>query len=812
MDKDKKIIDDYYSNISQSWTSDGETDENKKKIKLKTKKVVSAPKEKTSQEEIQIVDDAPKPKKIVKKVVQHAITHVEPEEPTKVEEVQEDQESETKEEERKDTPVVKFQSAFKLVEKKDIVAGGGYKSSGISTAEFKRPWAQTATKPGFSKDAFRSRGPVKPLKKAYDENDEGHKKSKLTPLKDKNKRVNIYGDDDDSFSRSHKVNKKKEEKKVEDIKQNLTSREGQLVVIPSVLTIKELSEKIGIGLAPLIAEFLKNGMMVNINSKIDFESASIIAETFQVKLERDKSSGISVKDLFGGNIQDLLKEDDDSKLVVRPPVVSIMGHVDHGKTSLLDYIRKAKVAAGEAGGITQSIWAYQVETNGKKITFLDTPWHEAFTIMRARGARSTDIAILVVAADEGAKPQTIESINHAKEAWVSVIVAINKMDKEGANPDMVKSQLAEHGLIPEDWGGETPMIPVSAKTGFGVDNILDVIHMVAEMKNLRANPLRAGVGTVIESHLDTKLWPVATILVNAGKVQLWDNVVCKDAFGKIKVLKNHLNHSVQYGIPGDPLLVIGLDKVAEGWDIIQVVSTPEMARQKAAEFKEILAQNKWASSSSLEVIMWKIKSGNMKQLKLVVKADTNGSLEAIKWALAKLSTEETQVQVVHSWVGNVTESDVLMCQGSEALLIGFRVNLISNVKNIIEEAGVEFISSEVIYHILEKVEKIITWMLDTKEVQVELGKATVGGIFYTSKEFTIVGLKIKDASIVEKKAKVRVVRDERIVGNGTVDSVKQGIEEVKKFEGPGECGIKFIGNIIPQLWDTLELYKIEIWK
>jgi translation initiation factor IF-2 len=308
---------------------------------------------------------------------------------------------------------------------------------------------------------------------------------------------------------------------------------------------------------------MKNGMMVNINSKLDFDTASIVAEAFEINLQRDNSQGVKVEDILEWNIADLLVEDDSSKLEERSPVISIMGHVDHGKTSLLDYIRSSKVTDGEAWGITQSIWAYQVEQHGKKITFLDTPGHEAFTVMRARGAKSTDIAVLVVAADEWVKPQTIESINHAKEAGIPVIVAVNKMDKEGANPDFVKGQLSENGLTPEDWGGDTPVVPVSAHTGFGIDDLLEIILLVAEMKELKANPNRSAIATVIESHLDTQLGPVATVLVNTGTINKWDNIVCQESYGKVKILKNHIAKNIKLAWPSQPVLIVGLDRVVQ---------------------------------------------------------------------------------------------------------------------------------------------------------------------------------------------------------------------------------------------------------
>ena len=452
------------------------------------------------------------------------------------------------------------------------------------------------------------------------------------------------------FTRSNKI-AKKEEKNIEDIQQNLVDKKWATVILPEFVTLKELSEKLGVVLPKLMAEFMKNGVMVNINSKIDFDTASLIAEAFDIKLEKDDSAGSNTEDIVSRNIVELMKEDDSSKLSPRAPVISIMGHVDHGKTSLLDYIRKAKVASGEAGWITQSIGAYQVEWENGNITFLDTPGHEAFTIMRARGAKSTDIAILVVAADEGVKPQTIESINHAKEAGIPVIVAINKMDKEGANPDHIKGQLAEHGLTPEDWGGDTPMVPVSAHTGFGIDDLLEIILLVAEMKELKANPNRNGIATVIESHLDIKLGPVATVLVNTGTIHNTDQILCQDSYGKIRILKNYANQSIKKALPGDAILIVGLDKVVNGWDILQVVSSNEIAKQKAAEYKIILEREKSRSASGLDLLMSKIRAWNLKQLKVILKADTNGSLEAIKAALIKLSTPETNVSIIHGWVG-----------------------------------------------------------------------------------------------------------------------------------------------------------------
>lgn len=624
-------------------------------------------------------------------------------------------------------------------------------------------------------------------------------------------RIKTIEDKDFSFWKWNKLAKRqKEEKNIEDIQQNLTDRTWGTVILQDISSLKEFSEKIGITLPKLMGEFMKNGMMVNINSKIDFDTATIIAEAFDITIERDKSTWVNVEDILTGNIAELLKEDDESKLLERSPVVSIMGHVDHGKTSLLDYIRSSKVTAGEAWGITQSIGAYQVEQQGKKITFLDTPGHEAFTIMRARGAKCTDIAILVVAADEWVKPQTIESINHAKEAGIPVIVAVNKMDKEGANPDFVKWQLSENGLTPEDWGGDTPVIPVSAHTGFGIDDLLEIILLVSEMKELKANPSRNAIATVIESHLDTQLGPVATVLLNAGTINKWDNIVCQESCGKVKILKNHIGKNIVKAWPSQPVLIVGLDRVVQGWDILQVVSTPEVARQKSIEYTEIIARNKAQSASGIELLMSKIKAWSLKQLKVIVKADTNGALEAMKWSLMKLSTEETTVSVIHSGVWSITEGDIVMGQWSGAILIWFSVGVLPSAKSVLQAADIEYINSDIIYHVTERIEKIVTGMLDPKEVEVVLWEAKVWGIFFNSKEFMIAGLILQPENNIAKWAKIRVIRDKKLVWHGKVDSLKSGIIEVNELEWPIECGIKFVWDIELEMKDKLEIYKIEI--
>jgi len=791
---DKKIVDDYYSSLkndsssSTSWDSSASS-----KAKIKPKKVI---KKKIIKKK---VEEKTSEKKVVSKTASSVSNNKKPT---------------IKTEAPKSTAKKK-----KFVQKIEVVKQEEQKTKSKANNQGNKFSSSNNKNGNYSKKETKKvyKWPDK-SKNSDDNYDKKSKKSKLKPVwkgKRARWRFNFFEEEkqDKGFVRSNKIAKKqKEEKKVEDIKQNLVSHKWETVIVPEVLTLKEFSEKIWVPLAQLIVEFMKNGMMVNINSKLDFDTAAIVAEAFEINLKRDDSEGLSVKDVMELSLEDLLKEDDSSVLKPRSPVISIMGHVDHGKTSLLDYIRKSNVTSWEAGGITQSIWAYQVEKNGQKITFLDTPWHEAFTVMRARWAKATDIAILVVAADEWVKPQTIESINHAKEAAIPVIVAINKMDKEWANPDHVKGQLAEHWLTPEDWGGDTPMIPVSAHSGFGIDELLEMILLVAEMKELKANPDRPAIGTVLESHLDLKLWPVATVLINTWVINKWDSVVCSDSYWKIKIMKDYENKSIVKAFAWDPVLIVWLDKVVNWGDYLQVVSNPSVAKEKAEEYRTIIQNREKNKTSGLDVLMSKIKAWNLKQLKIVLKADTNWSLEAIKVALIKLSTPETNVSIIHSWVGSITEGDALMCEWSDAILIGFNVWVVSTAKSSIEDTKIEYISSDVIYHITERVEKIVTWMLDPKEVEIILGRAKVGWIFFSDKKFMILWLVVPEETTIEKNVDVRVIRKDKKVWTWKITSLKQWVEEVKQIEWPTECWIRFEWNIKVEEGDVLEFYKTEIQK
>lgn len=603
------------------------------------------------------------------------------------------------------------------------------------------------------------------------------------------------------------------EKAVENIAQVLVDKTGQEVFLPEAVSVKEFSDKIGVPLARVIQELMKNGMLVTLNTQIDYDTCYLIGEALGIKVVREISNEVSVTDLLDGNLSALIGEEEAHLLMTRSPIVSIMGHVDHGKTSILDYIRKASVASGEAGGITQKIGAYQATHNGQKITFLDTPGHEAFSIMRARGAKLTDLAVIVVAADEGVKPQTIESINHAKAAEVPIIVAINKMDKAGANPDFVKGQLAEHGLHPEEWGGSTVVVPVSAHTGLGIEQLLEMIILSTEIMELKANPNRQAIGTVIESHLDPRVGALATILINTGSLKKGDYFQIGSISGRIRAMKDFKGKSLDEAGPSVPVQISGISDVVSGGDILRVAESAEVANTRAHEFS--LAKGRRSihafDGASLDLLMNRIKGGSLKQLKIVLKCESNGSLEAIKVALQKLSTDETAVAIIHAGVGDITDSDVLMAGTSQALLVAYNVSVLPNARNTLSQSKIEFIDKKVIYHILERIEGIITGMVDPKYEEIELGSAIVKAIFYTAKERQIIGLGVKEG-VIENKAKLRVIRDGKKVGVGEVGNLKAGPLDVHEVEAGSECGIFFKGDFKPEVGDIFEAYKFIIKK
>lgn len=590
---------------------------------------------------------------------------------------------------------------------------------------------------------------------------------------------------------------------------------GKVVEIEDTISVKEFAEKAELSPAKVIGELMKNGILASINQVLDYETTAIVADNLGIKLQR-KHGSAAVEDIFKGDLERLLAEDDSSLLEKRPPVVSVMGHVDHGKTKLLDAIRNTNVVAGEAGGITQHIGAYQVivpsekkELKGKVITFLDTPGHEAFTSMRARGAKATDIAILVVAADEGVKPQTIEAMNHAKEADIPIIVAINKIDKPTANIDKVKAELSEIGLQPEEWGGNTVMVPVSAITGEGITTLLEMVLLTADMIGLKANPNRPAVGTVIEANLDPSFGPIATVLINTGTLHVMDNIIIGSTYGRVKVMIDYTGKKLKELRPSSVAKIAGLSETPKSGDILQVVSSEKEARMQSVKIKEMFKTEEYLNRGlGVTDIMTRIQQGTMKVLKLIVKADTKGSLEAIKQALAGIKSETASVKVAHCGVGAITESDVMMASAGGGIVIGFHVEPGPNVNKLAEREHVEILVYKIIYELLDHVKKILTGMLEPEIVITELGKAEIKAIFYTGKGETTVGIIVKTGRM-EKNASLRITRGEQEIGTGTVIGLKIVSEDVNFVDGGQECGVKIKSGLALQIGDILDAFKSE---
>ncbi len=599
-------------------------------------------------------------------------------------------------------------------------------------------------------------------------------------------------------------------KKKTTIDTEVVSIEGA-ISIPESIAVKEFAEKTGLNAAKIIGELMKNGILANINQQIDFDTAQVIADDLGIKIKRIRDVA-GAEEFMAGDISNLLKEDDSSLMQDRAPVVVVMGHVDHGKTQLLDAIRETDVVAKESGGITQHIGAYQVEKKKKLITFLDTPGHEAFTSMRARGAKVTDIAILVVAADEGVKPQTIEAINHAKDAGVPIIVAINKIDKPEANPDKVKGELAEHELQPEDWGGKTVMVNVSALNGEGIDSLLDMVLLTAEMEELKANAEREAVGTVIEAHLDQNLGPVATVLVNTGTLKIMNSVIVGNTYGRVKLMQDHNAKKVRTAGPSTPVLIAGLNSTPRSGDILQVVKSEKVARERAEEIGMITKKESMDKLSATNQIISQVKSDKI--LKLIVKADAKGSMEAIKQSIAKIKDDEVAIKLIHTGVGRVTESDVMMASASRGLVVAFHSDFDSpNVKRTAERENVEVKQYTVIYDLIEDIKKILSGLLEPEIVEKVIGRAEVKKIFLTKKKEMIIGARVLTGKL-KNKAKLRIIRgvtaeeEDNIVGNGEIDTLRKVEEKVKEIKEGNECGIKFVGDPIVEEGDILEAVEV----
>ena len=578
--------------------------------------------------------------------------------------------------------------------------------------------------------------------------------------------------------------RQEEQEKMKRLQRQQELKKIQLkVMIPDEINVGELASRLKRTAADVIKELLKLGVMANISQTIDFDTAAIVAEEMGAKVEKEVHVTIEEK-LFDES------EDKEENLEPRSPVIVVMGHVDHGKTSLLDRIRKTDVAAGEAGGITQHIGAYRVKVNGRPITFLDTPGHAAFTSMRARGAKITDIAILVVAADDGIMPQTIEAINHAKAAEIPIIVAVNKIDKENADPDRVLQQLTEHGLVPEEWGGETIVCKISAKQGIGIENLLEMVLLTADMQELKANPNRQAKGAVIEAKLDRGRGPVATVLVQNGTLHTGDTVIAGKAVGRVRVMTDERGRKLENAGPSVPVEIIGLGEVPDAGDIFYAVDNERMARELVEQRKEKEKEerNKAMQKVTLENLFDTIQQGNMKELNIIIKADVMGSVEAVRSSLLKLSNEEVRVNVIHGAVGAINESDVMLAAASNAIIVGFNVRPERVAADSAHDQDVEIRLYRVIYDCIEEMEQAMKGMLDPKFKEVVVGHAEIRQTFKVSGIGTIAGAYVQDGKIV-RSCEVRIVRDGIVIHEGHLNSLKRFKDDAKEVTAGYECGM-----------------------
>lgn len=604
--------------------------------------------------------------------------------------------------------------------------------------------------------------------------------------------------------RGRPVQRRRGEQKTVGTQEQIKKKEGT-ILLPAQITVKEFAEKAGVQVPKVVSALMKNGVLATINQTIDFDTASIVAADLDVDVAREQEVAV-VEHLLHGDLPELLK-DETGNLQHRAPIVVVMGHVDHGKTSLLDSIRKADVAGGESGGITQHIGAYQVHHDGKGITFLDTPGHEAFTAMRARGARLTDVAVLVVAADDGVKETTIEAINHAKAADVPILVAISKIDRPGADLERVKGELAAQGLQPEEWGGSTPVVPYSSVTKQGIQEVLDHILLLAELKELKANPDRRAVATVIESHLDPALGALATVVLNTGTLHVGEAFVCGIVAGKVRTMTDATGTRVADAPPSCPVRISGFDAVPQVGDILQVVSSDREARNLASALQEHHGAQQKRSFTDL---VTRLSEGKLTQLKIVLKADAQGSLEAIQSSLEQQGAEGVSVKVIHAAVGAVTENDVMMAAASDGLVMAFRVDVPVVVQRTAEREGVRIREYDVIYKLFEEISGLLEGLLEPEEREVVLGHLEVKGVFLTKKNEQIIGGRVTDGVI--KRVQFRLRRGEEQVGQGRILSLRKVESDIKEAKEGSECGMR-VESTVPVLeGDVLEAFMSELKK
>ena len=614
------------------------------------------------------------------------------------------------------------------------------------------------------------------------------KKEKL-----KKKGNNFSSKDSDYLNKKKAIYKNKIK-----LKSNDTSDES-IILYEEGETVSSLANKLGVSAPDIIKKLISLGLMMNLNQVISFENAEIVVLDYGKTLKKSETRDIS-------NFEEYEVIDDEADLVLRPPVITVMGHVDHGKTTLLDYIRKSHVAAGEAGGITQAIGAYQIDYNGSKITFIDTPGHAAFTAMRARGASVTDIVIIVVAADDGVMPQTKEAVEHAVSAGVPIVVAVNKMDKPDANPDKIMQEMAELNLTPEAWGGNTPFVNISAVTGAGINTLLDTVLAIAEVSELKANPNRYAIGTVIETRADKALGSVASILIQNGTLRLGDPIVAGTVYGRIRTLKNDQGINIISAGPSTPVEITGLNGSPAAGDKFMAFESEKIAKE-IAEKREIEAKNQKQKKEvvSFDDLFNKIKGG-AKEIKVVLKCDVRGSEEAVKSALEKLSTDEVKIKVIRSGIGGITESDVILANASDAVVIGFNVVPSNITKDVAKEYGVEIRLYQIIYKLVEEMELAMKGMLDPEYEEKVLGTASIKRMFKFSKVGSIAGC-IVTSGIIKNKAQVRVIRDGVIIYDGVIASLQREKDTVKEVKNGIECGITIENFNDLKEGDIFEVYE-----
>ena len=586
------------------------------------------------------------------------------------------------------------------------------------------------------------------------------------------------------------------------LQENVGSADDNTIVYEENMTVSTLAEKLNVPAVEIIKKLMSLGVMASLNNTVSFDDAELVCIDYDKTLKSFESQDIT-------NFEKLEITDDAKDLELRAPVITIMGHVDHGKTSLLDYIRNSSIIEGEFGGITQHIGAYQIDHNGKKLTFIDTPGHAAFTEMRARGASITDIVIIIVAADDGVMPQTIEAIDHAKAANVPIVVAVNKIDKPDANPERVIEEVSKQGLIPEAWGGDTVYVPISAKTGEGVDKLLENIELIAEVRELKANPNRYALGTVLESRLDKNYGPTATLLVQNGTLRIGDPVVVGTSFGRVRTLKNDLGNEIVEALPSTPVEVTGLSEVPTAGDRFMAYSNEKEAKAIAEnrKEKEKLKKDKSGSAVSLDDIFNRIKEG-AKEINVVLKTDVNGTEEAVKNALTKVKVEDVSVNVIRSGVGAITESDIVLASASDAIVIGFNVRPDTKVTEIAKSYGVDIRLYNVIYKLVEELEDAMKGMLDPEYEEVVIGSAKVLQLFKFSKVGTIAGSKV-DTGVIKSNAKARLIRDGVVVYDGEINSLQREKDNVKEVKKGFECGITLENYSDIKVNDVIEAYEMQ---